>query len=155
MDAFHRLEAPGIRRFVPRPRTLGQPLCEVNPPEDVAVRDHAVVIGKIVRRDALAVGDEAMVRVVKEQHEAVTPTGCAERADQLRRIPLVRDHEIRIAEEAVERDGVGIVADAFQPRVRRAKFPQRRLPVLFSEILKAPAVRWFVDDDVVAPRDEL
>src|SRR5919112_1159306 len=98
-----RAEEAHVGGFMPRPDPLGPALLEIAAPDHFAKREHSVIVLQLVSRHLLAIGDRAMMCVVKE--EMVPARCCSMAADclhQARLVPLMDQYQVCSVEFAVE-----------------------------------------------------
>jgi hypothetical protein len=96
-----------------------------------------------------------MCGVEKRAVAAVVCAVSTDTSDELMLIPLVYDHELRAGQRAIQIEFAQRVLVRTELRVALVKRSNRRLAVLLHKVLPAPRIGWFVNDYVVAPRDQL
>ena len=101
-----RVEAGEVGGLVPDMDTVPPAPAAIDRRERLPEGEHAVVAGEVVGAHRRGLADRAVVGVVEQQREArAALSERAEPGDQLGRVPLVDDHEIRALDQRL---GVGI-----------------------------------------------
>ena len=96
------------------------------------------------------------MRVVEEKREtSARRPPRANAANEIMRVPLVNQNEIRMVQRAIEIEAARIVANGLKVRIRNAVIAKRRFSRLCNQVLRAPRVTRLVHADVVPARDEL
>ena len=146
----------GIGRFMPGPGSARPTALQIDLPDALAIRKHAIVLGQVVSGHAVRVGDGAMMRVMEEQDiSAMAAAMRPDAADQVVVVPLMHQDKIRAFEHTVEIQCRVIVAEAGQTWEARLKLFHGTVAVLLDEVLIAPGVGGFVDMNLVATREKL
>src|SRR3954453_12358555 len=153
--AVTRVEDARVGRFVPGPRLARPAVLAIQVADDAAVRQYAVVPREIVFGHGRSIGDAAMVRIVEVESVVVPRPMLADAPDELVRVPLVHDCDIRTVQRPIEVHGREVVELAADQRVGGLEAGDRRVAMLRTEILETPAVAGFENADLVAARDQL
>ena len=107
-------------------------------------------MGKIILAEISARRDCAVVGVVKKEFVAAGfgPV-FANPSNEFWIIPLVDDHDIGIAQRAIEIQSLEVVADRMQKRETVFEFANGPTAVLRNEVGQTPAVTRLVDGNIV------
>lgn len=129
---------------------------QIDFPDRLSVGQDTIVRGKVVFLDTGGGGDGAVVRIVEEQFEviALAPEGSDARY-QFVLVPLMNYHEIRFGQSLVKIQILQLIKFGREQRIRAAKVAYRGVPIFRPQILQAPVSRRFVNDNLVAPLNEL